>query len=127
MLLRRASRDPSLPHDRMHSLLGKLPLLSPLHLRPLIAKTVEAANGDRRERRGEIFTALADALLQKSYVRLHYPAGAPVSSIQEPIVQPEVLFPYLNSWHVIGMCRQRNKVMVFDLDNLVAVTDATGL
>ena len=44
-----------------------------------------------------------------------------------PIVQPEVLFPYLKSWHVIGTCRQRGRMMVFDLDTVVAVTAAAGI
>ncbi len=128
MLLRRAANDPSLPIDRLRSLMVKLPYLFPLHLRPLVAKTLEAANAsDRGGRQHEIFAALSEALLRKSYVKLHYPAGDPVSSIQEPIVQPEVLFPYLKSWHVIGTCRQRNRMMVFDLDNVVAVTAAVGV
>jgi predicted DNA-binding transcriptional regulator YafY len=128
MLLRRAAHDPSLPVDRLRSLMVKLPYLFPLHLRPLVAKTLEAANAsDRGGRQQEIFAALAEALLRKSYVKLHYPAGDPVSSIQEPIVQPEVLFPYLKSWHLIGNCRQRGRMMVFDLDNVVAVTAAASL
>src|SRR5438094_2857287 len=128
MLLRRAAHDPSLPVDRLRSLMVKLPFLFPLHLRPLVAKTLEAANAaDRGGRQQEIFAALAEALLRKSYVKLHYPAGDPVSAIQEPIVQPEVLFPYCKSWHLIGMCRQRERMMVFDLDTLVAVTTAAGV
>src|SRR3979411_2048181 len=95
MLLRRAAHDPSLPVDRLRSLMSKLPFLFPLHLRPLVAKTLEVANqSDRGGRQQEIFAALAEALLRKSYVKLHYQAGDPVSSIQEPIVQPAVLFPY---------------------------------
>jgi len=128
MLLRRAAHDPSLPVDRLRSLMVKLPYLFPLHLRPLVAKTLEAASGsDRGSRQQEIFAALAEALLRKSYVKLHYPAGDPISSIQEPIVQPEVLFPYLNTWHLIGTCRQRGRMMVFDLDTVVAVTAAAGI
>jgi predicted DNA-binding transcriptional regulator YafY len=128
MLLRRAANDPSLPIDRLRSLMVKLPYLFPLHLRPLVAKTLEAANAsDRGGRQQEIFAALAEALLRKSYVKLHYAAGDPVSSIQEPIVLPEVLFPYLKSWHLIGTCRQRNRMMVFDLDTVVAVTAAASL
>jgi predicted DNA-binding transcriptional regulator YafY len=128
MLLRRAAHDPSLPVDRLRSLMVKLPYLFPLHLRPLVAKTLEAANAsDRGGRQQEIFAALAEALLRKSYVKLHYPAGDPVSSIQEPIVQPEVLFPYCKSWHLIGRCRQRDRMMVFDLDTVVAVTAAVGV
>lgn len=128
MLLRRAAHDPSLPVDRLRSLMIKLPYLFPLHLQPLVAKTLEAANGsDRGGRQQEIFAALSEALLRKSYVQLHYAAGDPVSPIQEPIVQPEVLFPYLKSWHVIGTCRQRGRMMVFDLDTVVAVTAAAGM
>jgi len=128
MLLRRAAHDPSLPVDRLRSLMVKLPYLFPLHLRPLVAKTLEAANAtDRGGRQQEIFAALAEALLRKSYVKLHYPAGDPVSALQEPIVQPEVLFPYCKSWHLIGTCRQRGRIMVFDLDNVVAVTAAVGV
>jgi predicted DNA-binding transcriptional regulator YafY len=128
MLLRRAAHDPSLPVDRLRSLMVKLPYLFPLHLRPLVAKTLEAANAsDRGGRQQEIFAALSEALLRKSYVKLHYPEGDPVSSIQEPIVQPEVLFPYLKSWHLIGTCRQRGRMMVFDLDSVVAVTAAVSV
>jgi|SRR5579859_8075574 len=129
MLLRRAAHDPSLPMDRLRSLMVKLPFLFPLHLRPLVAKTLEAAStSERGGRQQEIFATLAEALLRRSYVKLHYPAGDPVSAIQEPIVQPEVLFPYCQSWHLIGRCRQRDqRMMVFDLDSVVAVTAAASV
>lgn len=128
MLLRRAAHDASLPLDRLRSLMVKLPYLFPLHLRPLVAKTLDATNGtDRGGHQQEMFAALAEALLCKSYVKLHYQAGDPVSAIQEPIVQPEVLFPYCKSWHLIGNCRQRGRIMVFDLDNVLAVTAAVGV
>ncbi|GAC1319774.1 MAG: hypothetical protein NVSMB2_15340 [Chloroflexota bacterium] len=127
MLLRRAAHDPSLPVDRLRSLMGKLPFLFPLHLRPLVAKTLQAANqSERGGRQQEIFAALAEALLRRSYVKLHYPAGDPISAIQDPVVQPEVLFPYCQSWHLIGTCRQRGRMMVFDLNNVVAVSAAAG-
>src|ERR1700674_724011 len=48
MLLRRAAHDASLPVDRLRSLMAKLPYLFPLHLRPLVAKTLEAANTSER-------------------------------------------------------------------------------
>src|SRR3982074_3670060 len=93
MLLRRAAHDPSLPVDRLRSLMVKLPFLFPLHLRPLVAKTLEAANSsDRGGRQQEIFAALAEALLRKSYVKLHYPAGDPGSANGEPAGPPEGTF-----------------------------------
>src|SRR2546429_9287090 len=48
MLLRRAAHDPSLPVDRLKSLMIKLPYLFPLHLRPLVGETLEAANASDR-------------------------------------------------------------------------------
>src|SRR5712692_8990765 len=70
MLLRRATNDPSLPVERLKSLMVKLPYLFPLHLRPLVAKTLQAANAssERGGRQHEMFAALAEALLRKSYV-----------------------------------------------------------
>ena len=44
-----------------------------------------------------------------------------------PRVQPEALVPYLDSWYLIGLCRQRGRAMVFDLEGVVAVTHASGL
>src|SRR3984893_2892036 len=58
MLLRRAAQDPSLPADRLRPSMVKLPYLFQLHLRPLVAKTLEAANtSDRGGRQQEIFAA----------------------------------------------------------------------
>jgi hypothetical protein len=37
-------------------------------------------------------------------------------------VRPELLLPYLNSWYLIGECRQRNRTMMFNLDAVTAVT-----
>lgn len=127
MLLRRAARDPGLPGDRLHALMGKLPQLFPLHLRPLVSKTLEAISADASGWQQRTFTALADALLRRTYVKLHYPAGEPVSSMREPIVQPEVLFPYHDSWYLIGHSRQRQRMMVFDLEGVTAVTQASEL
>lgn len=127
MLLRRAARDPGLPGDRVQALMAKLPQLFPLHLRPLVTKTLEAIGADASGWQQRTFTALADALLRKTFVKLHYPAGEPVSSMREPIVQPEVLFPYHDSWYLIGRSRQRQRMMVFDLDGVTAVTQASEL
>jgi predicted DNA-binding transcriptional regulator YafY len=126
MVLRRATRDRSIPADRLQSLLGKLPALFPPHLRPLVQKTLEAVTDVRSGRQQEIFAALADALLQRSPVRLHYPPGDPAAPLQEPIVHPELLVPYEDSWYLIGRVKQRGRIMMFPLDSVLAVSSATG-
>jgi predicted DNA-binding transcriptional regulator YafY len=124
MVLRRAARDPSLPGDRLRSLLEKLPDLFPAHLRPLVARTLETATAERWGRQPPAVMAVAEALLNKTYVKLHYPAGEAVSFTEEPVVQPEVLLPYRDSWYVVGPNRERRRTMVFDLERVVAVTQA---
>ncbi|GEM_PF-1324456 len=127
MVLRRASRDRSLPADRVQALLSKLPLLFPPHLRRLVEKTLEAVNDPRSGRHQQVFAALADALLQHTAVKLHYPPGDLASPLQEPIVYPELLLPYEDSWYLIGTVKQRGRVMMFPLDTVLAVSPAADL
>src|SRR6266498_3865870 len=76
----------------------------------------------REGQQQQVFAALADGLLRGTYVKLHYPPGDLSSPIPEPIIRPELLLPYLNSWYLIGECRQRNRTMMFNLDAVTAVT-----
>ncbi len=127
MVLRRATRDRTIPSDRLQSLLLKLPSMFPPHLQPLVQKTLEAVSIGGSETQQQVFGALADALLQRTPVKLHYPPGDPASPMQEPVVHPELLLPYEDSWYLIGRVRQRGRVMMFQLDTVLAVSAATGL
>ena len=60
--------------------------------------------------------------------------GAAISSIRptprgstpaivEPEVKPELLMPYCDSWYLIGTCKQRNRLMMFDLDSVDGVNE----
>ncbi|MGE3267129.1 MAG: helix-turn-helix transcriptional regulator [Chloroflexota bacterium] len=122
MILRQASRDRSIPADRLRSMMRKLPAMFPPHLQPLVARTLEAVTGRQGGREQQVFAALADGLLRGASVKLHYPPGDFSSVVSEPIVQPELLLPYLSSWYVVGHCQQRNRVMMFRVDTVSAVT-----
>jgi predicted DNA-binding transcriptional regulator YafY len=122
MILRQATRDRSIPGDRLGSLMKKLPSMFPAHLQPLVHRTLEAVVTPRSGQQQQVFAALADGLLRGSNVKLHYPPGDTSSPIADPIVRPELLLPYLNSWYLIGDCRQRNRNMMFNLDGVTAVT-----
>jgi predicted DNA-binding transcriptional regulator YafY len=126
MVLRRALRDRALPAERLQALLLKLPILFPPHLRPLVQKTLEAVTDARSGRQQDIFSGLADALLQRSAVKLHYPPGEPAVPVQEPIVHPELLVPYEDSWYLIGTIKPRGRVVMLPLDSVLAVSPATG-
>jgi len=122
MILRQATKDRSIPSDRLGSLMRKLPAMFPAHLQPLVQRTLEAVTAPRSGQQQQVFAALADGLLRSTYVKLHYPPGDISSPLPEPIVRPELLLPYLNSWYLIGECRQRNRTMMFNLDSVTAVT-----
>jgi predicted DNA-binding transcriptional regulator YafY len=125
MILRQAMRDRSIPADRLQSLMKKLPGMFPAHLQPLVDRTLEAVSTPRSGQQQHVFAALADGLLRGAWVKLHYPPGDMSSPLAEPIVHPELLLPYLDSWYLIGEVRQRSRTMMFNLDAVTAVTVAT--
>lgn len=122
MILRQASRDRTIPADRLRAMLRKLPSMFPAHLQPLVQRTLEAVTARHGGTQQQVFAALADGLLRGTFVKLHYPPGDFSSVVSEPIMRPELLIPYLDSWFVIGECQQRNRVMMFRLDTVAAVT-----
>jgi predicted DNA-binding transcriptional regulator YafY len=71
---------------------------------------------------GEAFAALSEAAVRKGQVQLHYPANDLSAPIQDPIVRVELLIPFAQSWYLVGVCQQRNRLMMFDLENVLSVT-----
>jgi predicted DNA-binding transcriptional regulator YafY len=128
MILRQATKDRSISSERLGALMRKLPAMFPSHLQPLVVRTLEAVTAPRAGQQQQVFAALADGLLRGVYVKLYYPPGDYSSVVHEPIVQPELLLPYLRSWYVIGACRQRgDRSMMFQLDTVAAVTLADAV
>ena len=121
LLLRRAQLERSVPQDHLDSLIDKLPTLFPPHLQPLIGKMVQG--GQTRKRQQEFFETLTRAILNGTDVRLHYPRGASLSAVAEPEVKPALLLPYQDSWYLIGTCKQRNRLMMFELDAVDGIND----
>ena len=121
LLIRRAQVERTVPVEQLGSLVKKLPALFPPHLQPLIGKMISGTNGRRRQQ--EFFETLTRAILNGSNVRLHYPRGSVASPIAEPEVKPSLVLPYLDSWYLIGTCKQRNRLMMFELDSVDGVND----
>src|SRR3989442_6208212 len=122
MVLPRAWGPPGVRAERLQALLWNRPPLFPPHLRPLVQKTLEAVTDARSGRQQDIFSGLADALLQRSAVKLHYPPGEPAVPVQEPIVHPELLVPYEDSWYLIGTIKPRGLVVMLPLDSVLSVS-----
>lgn len=112
-----------------HALLAKLPAMFPPHLTPLVERILEAVTAPRTAAQGHIFTALAEAVLTDSWVRLHYPPHHPSAPFRkaEAIVKPEALLPHLGQWYVLGDVQyghwvQRTASRMVLLDPVTAVT-----
>jgi predicted DNA-binding transcriptional regulator YafY len=121
LLLRRAQVERSVAQDHLDGLIDKLPSLFPPHLQPLIGKMVQG--GPSRKRQHEFFETLTRAILNGTEVRLHYPRGTSLSAVAEPEVMPSLLLPYQDSWYLIGTCKHRNRLMMFELDAVDGVND----
>ncbi|MFN0071343.1 MAG: helix-turn-helix transcriptional regulator [Chloroflexota bacterium] len=124
LAVRQLGRDRAVLQRELTALLRKLPSLFPPHLKPLadrILLSMTPLSGGRRND-DEIFDLLSEAAVRKAQVQLHYPTNDVSSPIQEPIVRVELLVPYSESWYLIGQCQQRNRLMMFDLENVVSVT-----
>ncbi len=115
LVVGRALHDPTLPQGRVEALITALPSLFPAYLRPLL----RTADGEQ----SALFMALSKALVAKTWVRLEYRLSAAPNPPQ-PIVRPEVIFPYVHHWYVLGECRQRGRLMLFPLESLQAVSAA---
>jgi predicted DNA-binding transcriptional regulator YafY len=117
-------RDRSVMQRELTALLRKLPSLFPPHLRPLAERILQSmmpGNG-RGPDDGDLFKTLSEAAVRKGQVQLHYPVSDLSTPIQDPIVRVELLVPFDESWYLIGVCQQRDRLMMFDLNNVLSVT-----
>lgn len=128
-VLRRATIDRTIPRQRLNDLIAKLPALFPSHLQPIMALTLETVvRAPGRDR--HIFEALAEGLLQASWVKLHTPPGdwsLATTDGREPVIRPELLLPYLRSWYVVGQTHPSGRTRMLCLDTVEAVTFAAGV
>ncbi len=124
--LRLAALDRAMPQEALRSLLSKLPAVFPLHLQPLIRKSLESLGNPEPAIEERVFLVLTEALFEKRPVRLHLSAktGGPAP---DPVVEPHLLMPYLGAWYLVGRCRQKRRVMMFKVENIEAVTLASKM
>jgi predicted DNA-binding transcriptional regulator YafY len=127
LAVRQLAGDRTVLQRELGALLRKLPSLFPAHLRPLADRILQSMspNTSVGPHDDELFAALSEAAVRKGQVQLHYPASDFSTPIQDPIVKVELLVPFEDSWYLVGMCQQRNRLMMFDLENVISVNGLT--
>jgi predicted DNA-binding transcriptional regulator YafY len=124
--LKVAAQDRTVPQEPLRSLLSKLPAVFPLHLQPLIRKSLESLGNPEPDLEEKLFLIITEALFEKRPVRLHLSPRA-MASLPDPIIDPQLLMPYLGAWYLVGRCRQKKRVMMFKVENIEAVTLASKM
>jgi len=74
-----------------------------------------------------ILCEVAWGVFRRSYAKLFYTATDRRLSIHQPIVMPEMLLHYDESWFLVARCHQRKRRMVFGLDTVEHVAFAAGI
>jgi predicted DNA-binding transcriptional regulator YafY len=121
-LVRGAAQDGAVPPESLAALTAKLADSFPSPLRPLLRTALSANGMDAPGLTPDMLLSVATAMAAGRPVRLHFSLSAGAGFPAEPIVKPEVLLPYGESWYVIGHCRQRQRVMMICLDAVDAVS-----
>lgn len=124
--LRSASHDRNCPQEPLRSLLSKLPVIFPLHLQPLMRKSLESLGNAEQEAEEKVFLALTEALFESRPVKLHLSTKS-AAGVPNPVVEPQLLMPYLGSWYLVGRCRQKKRIMMFKVENIEGVTIASRI
>lgn len=124
--LRGAVRDRGIPQEPLRSLMAKLPTVFPLQLQPLIRKSLDSLQSPNPDLEEKVFLALTEALFEQSPVRLHMGVRG-ISGMQNPVIEPQLLMPYMGNWYLVGRCRQKKRVMMFKVDAIDAVTLASKI
>ncbi len=122
--LRGVVADRAVPQEPLRSLLSKLPAIFPLHLQPLMRKCLDSLGSPEQALEEKVFLVLTEALFERRPVRLHLSSKS-AASLSDPIVEPQLLMPYLGAWYLVGRCRQKKRVMMFKVENVEAVTLAS--
>jgi predicted DNA-binding transcriptional regulator YafY len=125
LLVQRASQDPAIPGEAISEIAMKLPEVFPLPLQPLVRQTLGPLVNEGFGPSPEVYACLAEALIKKQSVKLHFPPHRGAGYLAEPIVDPQILMPHKSSWYLIGRCHQRNRDIMFCLDGLDSVSFAS--
>ena len=127
LAVRQLARDRTVLQRELGALLRKIPSLFPPHLRPLADRILQSMSTNTAigPLDDEVFAALSEAAVRKGQVQLHYAPNDLSTPIQDPIVKVELLVPFEDSWFLVGMCQQRNRLMMFDLEKVISVNGLT--
>ena len=99
--------------------LARLETLLP---REVVSLLRQAANPpalrEQRQHRQQMLMLLNQALIEGRKVRIRYATHSRGGEINDRVVRPYHVMPYVRSWHLIAYCEWREAVLVFKIDRI---------
>ncbi len=97
----------------------RLEALFPAEFAPLLRQVACApVTIARKEHRNQMLMLLHRALLMRQKVQMVYETRSRGGEVNERVVHPYHLLPYVRSWHLIAYCELRGQVLVFKVDRI---------
>lgn len=108
-----------IPQEDLSAALARLSSIMPEELAPLLIRgTMMPAPPVRDRHREAILTDLYQAIASRHSVEMEYlPASRP-SNVTQRRLNPYVVLPTGQSWHVVGWCHLRQDVRIFKVDRI---------
>lgn len=84
--------------------------------------TSHSAQPGQRTHRQQMLLLLNRALLEQRKARMTYRTRSRAGELNERVVHPYHIMPYVRSWQLIAFCEKRQDVLMFKVDRIHAIT-----
>lgn len=123
LALRAAVQTPGVASPELAAAAARLEAIFPpqvaAFLRRAMEQPVMTVNGAHRR---EMLMLLQRALIEGRKVRIMYKTSSRGGDLNERVVRPYHLMPYVRSWQLIGHCEKRDTVLMFKVDRILQAT-----
>ena len=102
---------------------ARLEALFPPEFIPLLQQIVSQPRTTvQREHRQEMLMLLNRALLESRKVRMAYATGSRGGEVNDRVVCPYHIMPYVRSWQLVAYCERRQEPLIFKVDRIQEAT-----
>lgn len=116
---RAAQAAPGINSAELAAAIARLESLFPADFAPLLRQATDrlpkSASAPHRQ---DMLALLHRALVERRQVRIVYATGSRGGEVNERVVEPYHIMPYVRSWQLVAFCHKRQAVIEFKLDRI---------
>ncbi len=103
--------------------IARLQSIFPAEFSAMVSQiTSQSAQPGQRTHRQQMLLLLNRALLEQRKARMAYRTQSRGGELNERVVRPYHIMPYVRSWQLIAYCEKRQAVLMFKVDRIHSVT-----